>query len=252
MEKLKGKVSKMYNEFPFGDFSFKKKRYKLKPLLVNFLSRIKKGDMLFDVGCGSGVWIDLYKSKRIKKDRIVFIDLAQEPINKLKKAGFKAYCDDVLNLHLKEGVADFTICNGVIHHTPSPFRAFKELVRITKPGGFIYLSVYNKWSPYFYIVHKATYPFRYCYWNWNRNIGCWVYPLWWIIFKPLSYILIGEFLNETASKSLFMDQVMTPYAKLFSKTILKSYANRCKCEIEKFEYNYWYTSLSAIIQVNTN
>ena len=43
-------------------------------------------------------------------------------------------------------MADLVISNGVIMITPDARTSFNELVRITKPGGTLVVSVYNKQS----------------------------------------------------------------------------------------------------------
>ena len=146
-------------------------------------------------------------------------------------------------------MSDFTVCNGVIHHTNDPFKAFTELVRITKPGGYIYLNVYNIWNPYFYIVHRAMFPLRFFYWKINKKIIDFVYPLANIFFQPLAYLAMGKFLDEKTGKAFFMDQIITPRAHLFSKSMVKSYAKRTNSTVCEFEYNRYLLMLGAIIKV---
>ncbi len=47
--------------------------------------------------------------------------------------------------------ADLVFSNGVIHHTPDPRASFDELARITRPGGMLVLSVYNRHCWYYYV-----------------------------------------------------------------------------------------------------
>lgn len=240
----------LYEELGFGDFSYGKKREKFDSFLFNFLSRIKKSDNLFEIGCGCGYYFDTYLGFGISKDQITAVDIAPSNISELKKKGYKAVCDDVLNLQFDDKISDFTICSGVIHHTIDPAKAFSELVRITKKEGYIYLNVYNKWHPFFYIVHRLTYPIRYCYWNWTKKIIDIVYPLSKIFFQPIAYLTLGEFLDDRTGKIMFLDQVITPNAHLFSKSDLRLYAKKNNCEIEEFKYNRYFLMLAARIKVN--
>ena len=41
------------------------------------------------------------------------------------------------DLPLNNGIADVTICWGVLHHMNEPMKGLDELVRVTKPGGNI-------------------------------------------------------------------------------------------------------------------
>jgi ubiquinone/menaquinone biosynthesis C-methylase UbiE len=168
----------------------------------------------------------------------------------LRQKGFNAVIGDVLALPFGNNVSDLTVCIGVIHHTDDPFKAFSELARITKPGGYIYLNVYNKLNPYYYLVHRATFPIRYCYWNYSRKVVDIVYPISKLLFQPLAYVTLGKFLDDKTGKTMFMDQVITPRAHLFSKSMLDSYAHKCGCMVEKYMYNRYFLKLSAIIRAN--
>ncbi len=96
---------------------------------------------LFDIGCGTGYWLDVYVRKGITKENITGVDLAPSNVEDLQKKGFKAVCGNVLNLDLNDNVSDLTMCNGVIHHTNDPFKAFNELVKIKKPGRKIQIGI---------------------------------------------------------------------------------------------------------------
>ena len=240
----------MYDEYRFGHFSYGAKRDKYDSLLFKFISMVEKDKKLFDIGCGTGYWLDKYVKSGIPKKQITGIDFAPSNISELTKKGFNTLCGNVLELEIEDNVSDFTVCNGVIHHTTNPFKAFKELVRITKPGSYIYLNVYNKWNPYFYIVHRATYPLRYIYWNFSKKIIDYIFPLSKILYQPLAYLALGEFLDDKTGKAFFMDQIITPQAHLFSKPVLRSYASRCNCSIVEFKYNRYFLMLAAIIKVN--
>jgi SAM-dependent methyltransferase len=249
MDRITERTRELYNRFQYGHLSYGRKREKFDPLLMGFLSMIAPADTLFDIGCGSGFWMETYLRCGVSKPLITAVDLCPANVEDLKRRGFNALCDDVLDLSLEDNVADFTICNGVIHHTVDPFRAFSELVRITKPGGYLYLSVYNQWNPYFYLVHRAAYPIRSWYWNWDRRIADVVYPLWKIVLQVLSLLLLRELLDDNTAKTVFMDQVMTPRAHLFSKTRLKRYAARCGCQVQALEYIKHRLMLGAIMKM---
>lgn len=248
MDQITKDSKTLYNELKFGNFSYGQKREKFDPLLFHFLLMIKEEHKLFEIGCGNGYWLNTYIRLGIKKNQITAIDLAPSNIEKLKTEGFNAICDNGLDLKLDANIADFTICSGVLHHMSNPYQGFSELVRITKPGGYIYLNVYNKWHPFFYLVHKATFPIRYCYWNWNKKIFDIVYHLSKIIFQPFAYLALGEFLDDETGKTHFKDQILTPQVHLLSKSDIKKFAKKNNCSIEKFEYNRYGLMIAAIIK----
>ncbi|MBI3334997.1 MAG: class I SAM-dependent methyltransferase, partial [Candidatus Portnoybacteria bacterium] len=201
------------------------------------------------IGCGNGFYLDVYQKIGIPKNHIIGVDIAPRVIQRLKEKGFSAMCANILNLTLDDDVSDITIAQGVIHHTSDPFKAFGELVRITKPGGYIYLNVYNKWHPYFYLVHRATWPIRYMYYNWSKRIVNVMYPFVYLVLQPLAWAAFGEFLDAKTGRALFMDQVITPRAHLFSKSMLLSYAKKSNCTIQEFAYNRYYLMLATVIKV---
>lgn len=249
-DKVSNQARELYDNYTYGNFSYGKQRERYDPLLFDFLKKPNKDSTLYDIGCGTGFWMDAYINNNVSKDNIVAVDITPRNIMELRNRGFKALCGNVNHLPFSNNVSDFTICQGVIHHTANPFQAFKELVRITKHGGHIYLNVYNRWNPYFYIVHKATYPIRYLYWNISKKIIDIFYPVSKIIFQPIAYLLFGQFLDDKTGKTMFMDQIITPRAHLFSKSILMKYAERCNCEIQEFKYNRHHLMLAAILKVN--
>ena len=53
---------------------------------------------------------------------------------------------DVFDLKFKKDYFDFTISNGVLHHTKDARKAFNSLVEVTKPGGLIVIGLYHKYG----------------------------------------------------------------------------------------------------------
>lgn len=254
MSKSKDNISdqakELYDSHQYGNFCYGDKRNQYYPLLFDFMRKVSKGDTLFDIGCGNGYWLDTYLKHNLSKDKITALDITPSNITEIKKRGFNALCGDAMDLPFEDNVADFTVSNGVVHHTSDPFKTFHELVRITKPGGYIFISVYNCLNPYFYIVHRATYPIRYFYWNISKKIVDVIYPIAKIFIQPLAYLTMRQFWDDKTGKTMFMDQVMTPRAHLFSKSKLRKYAKDCNCEIQQFEYLQYYLMVAAIIRVN--
>jgi len=60
---------------------------------------------------------------------------------------------DNLQLPFRSGSADLVISNGVIHHTPDARASFMELARITRRGGSLVVSVYDR-SGWYYWVYR--------------------------------------------------------------------------------------------------
>lgn len=248
MDEITKKAKTMYDEYTFGDFCYNRDGFNAP--LINSLAKLDKKHIVFDVGCGTGYWLEKLLSFGVPIHNLTGIDLSPKNVENLTIRGFNAICGDVLNLPVENNISDFTICNGVIHHTSDPLKAFTELVRITKSGGHIYLMVYNKFNPYFYLVHRLTYPIRYLYWHSNKNIADYIFKISKPALQLIAYFVTGQFLNDKTAKTLFMDQIISPQAYLLSKSMLRSFARRCNCQIQLLKYIKCYLEIAAIMKVN--
>ena len=93
------------------------------------------------MGCGPGrIAIPLYELGK----KVVAVDLTREALIHLGR-----FCDipliraSALNLPVRDGVADLVVSTGVVHHTPDPRQGIAENCRIVKPGGRLYLRLFN-------------------------------------------------------------------------------------------------------------
>lgn len=59
-----------------------------------------------------------------------------------------ALLGSALDLPLRDGVLDVCFSSNVLEHVPSPWRMADEMVRVTRPGGVVYLSFTNWLSPW--------------------------------------------------------------------------------------------------------
>ena len=130
-----------YKEF---DEIFKKKLKK----------KIKKNFKIIDVGCGffGGFLPFIYKENY---KNLHACDINDNTIKNIKKKYkfiniSKGSC---LKLPYKKNSFDFVICYGVIHHTHNYSLALKELSRILKKNGTLFLGVYAFYGSLFeYLV----------------------------------------------------------------------------------------------------
>lgn len=229
-------VQAHYDGLSFGDFSYSDRRASFYPLFDEFVSMASPSSRLIDVGCGAGFWLDEFVRRGIREDQLLGIDLAPANVARARERGHRAEVGNVLEIAQPAGAFDLTFCAGVIHHTPDPSRALRELVRITKPGGRIYLAVYNKWHPYFWLVHKATAPLRWLHRRgWSRTIEA-AFLAWRIAVQPISYVAFRKPLDERTAYALWMDQVLTPYAFLYSRPDVVREAQAAGAEVVKMEY----------------
>jgi SAM-dependent methyltransferase len=229
-------VRKHYDGLSFGQFSYGDRRAGFYPLIDEFLSHASPASTVIDVGCGAGFWLDEFTRRGVPPAQLLGVDLAPDNVRRTRERGHRAEVGNVLELAQPDGAFDLTFCAGVIHHTPDPARALHELARITKPGGHIYLAVYNRWHPYFWVVHKATAPLRWLHWHgWQRASRA-AYRIWKIGVQPAGWVAFGRSLDEQTCYALWMDQVLTPYAHLYTGSGLRRLAARCGLEMEQRRY----------------
>ena len=104
-----------------------------------------KNKTVIDVGCGGGRYSNALKNLGAKK--VYGVDYGSDGL-KLAKKNYKKknlifMKQNVLNLTFAENKFDIVFCNGVLHHTSNIDKGIKELIRVCKPGGFIFLFLYG-------------------------------------------------------------------------------------------------------------
>ena len=125
-----------------ADFSDSNKIY-IENIISEFGDKLKNA---LDVGCGPGD-LPIMLGKRIKIARITAVDGSKEMIKfaeeNVKKYGLekqiKLEIGYVPGLKLKEHGYDIVISKDTLHHIPNPLVFWKEIYRLIKPGGAVYV-----------------------------------------------------------------------------------------------------------------
>ncbi len=94
---------------------------------------------VLDAGCGSGFKSILFSQVGAE---VYSIDITNEDLHKNRP--YKYFRQSVFDLGFKDNFFDYIYCDGVIHHTKNPEMALRELFRVLKQGGIIFLSVYRR------------------------------------------------------------------------------------------------------------
>ncbi len=103
-----------------------------------------------DAGCGGGRF--LVALARLGAQKVCGVDISDEAVKaanaRLASRGLSGVAHaeraSVLDIPYPDASFDYVVSSGVIHHTPDPKRGFDELVRVLKPGGKLFLSVYGR------------------------------------------------------------------------------------------------------------
>ncbi len=153
------KVQGFYNKTPFPDYDLS--RFNSKDELdvsaypfARVLDRsIPKDAKVIDVGTGTG---QLSAFLSLRKEYVLGIDFSDSSLNKAKSLKEKLKLDswhlkkvDILDANQIDSINekfDFVLCLGVLHHTGDSYQAFKNILRLLKPGGFIAVGLYNRFG----------------------------------------------------------------------------------------------------------
>jgi len=105
--------------------------------------------LVLDGGCGEG--LDLANVALDPRCEIVGVELSSGGVatSLARTRGLErahVVQGDLFHLPLADGVFDAAYSYGVVHHTPDPERAVREIARTLKPGGPLMLYVYEDFA----------------------------------------------------------------------------------------------------------
>ena len=159
LDKLTNDMSIFYNEVKFPNYNDLEDYGSLYDKGVNnlFTGRLDKElsftSKVLELGCGTGQ-MSLFLARGNRK--IYGVDISNGSLilgekfrrqHEINNAYFMKM--DVFDLKFKKNTFDFTVSNGVLHHTKDARLAFKCLVDVTKPGGLIAIGLYHKYGRFF-------------------------------------------------------------------------------------------------------
>lgn len=112
--------------------------------------QIPQDASVLEVGCGTGQMSNFLAWQ----GRTVFgVDLCLNSLKLGQRFSLTNMLDTVhfaqMNLFkpiFPEQSFDFVLSNGVLHHTHNPKAAFQSIARLVKPGGYLIVGLYNKYS----------------------------------------------------------------------------------------------------------
>jgi arsenite methyltransferase len=110
-------------------------------------AKIKKGDVVIDLGSGAGNDCFIARSETGETGKVIGIDFTPAMINKARanaeKLGFNnvEFCQgDIQQMPVTANVADIVVSNCVLNLIPNKHAAFKEIFRVLKAGGHFSIS----------------------------------------------------------------------------------------------------------------
>jgi len=155
--------------------------------ITKFSKKKLNGKVVLDLGCGPGRFTDIATDMGafvIALDYSSAIDAAK--LNLFNKQENILFIQgDALNLPIKKKL-DFCFSIGVLHHTPSPIKAIKQVHKALKKNGIFALRVYNKKSFYTYPAVKL---WRYIFFKLQPFFKFYPPLIYSYIFGTITFIL---------------------------------------------------------------
>lgn len=136
----------LWTIYNFNEYKKERLGRYLHRIKINNLAKYIKNKKIIDFGCGHGNFlISCYLNKAqyclgidYGKDSISY---ANQVVKKMKLDAnkIKFMIKSVYSSGQKSGSFDFAIQNGVFHHLKNEMKAYKEVHRVLKPGGYFWL-----------------------------------------------------------------------------------------------------------------
>jgi SAM-dependent methyltransferase len=110
-------------------------------------AKIKKGDIVIDLGSGAGNDAFIARAETGETGKVIGIDFTEAMINKARtnaeKLGFNNVefrYGDIEHMPVTANVADVIVSNCVLNLVPNKDAVIKEIYRVLKPGGHFSIS----------------------------------------------------------------------------------------------------------------
>jgi 2-polyprenyl-3-methyl-5-hydroxy-6-metoxy-1,4-benzoquinol methylase len=119
-----------------------------------------KDKLILDVGCGIGGFV---VQLGLRGAKVIGIEPSREYSiivqKRIGKYNLKDTCQCIRDsgelLPFLDDTFDYVICFSVLEHTNNPYSVIKEIIRVTKPNGIIFIRTENYfsfWEPHYRIL----------------------------------------------------------------------------------------------------
>jgi SAM-dependent methyltransferase len=191
--------------------------------------------LVLDVGCGACRVAHMVRDAG--KSRAIGVDISLQTLKSATSHNPDPLVNaDNMHLPIRNDVADLVISNGVIMVTPDARASFGELARVTRPGGTLVVSVYDRRS-WYYPVYRFGSPIVRALRDVIGDAG-----LKWTLF-PLCHVgvllLVAVAMRRPfwipleISWNLFHDQFTTPHRTFHTFEEVEGWAREAGLEVEE-------------------
>jgi len=101
------------------------------------------GRTLVDLGCGPGYYT---RALRARGATVIPVDNSADELGDDPPEG--ALLADATALPFEDASVDGVVCSNLLEHTPDAEAVIREIERVLRPGGWVYLSWTNWYSPH--------------------------------------------------------------------------------------------------------
>ena len=128
---------------------FKRLLSLLNPAYLQEADAFFEGKICLDAGCGSNANAT-YSMLQHGAETVYAFDLTDSIFETVPhylqefEGRYVLSVDSVLNMQFEDNFFDFVHCSGVLHHSSDLVAGLKELARVTRPGGTLYIMTYGK------------------------------------------------------------------------------------------------------------
>ena len=169
-----------------------------------------------DVGCGASAR-NVFFARRYWRLDAVAVDISRQSLERARERIAVPYVNaNILALPFRDETFDFAISTGVIHHTPAPRRALQELARVTKRGGGMFVSVYNRRSVYRPLYQYLGVILRSLNRGKLKPLLRWVVvPCYALAYTVIVWIAVKRYVSVPyrQAQADFADKFLTPYVE---------------------------------------
>lgn len=110
-------------------------------LILRRLSRFKKGRRILDIGCATGFLLDEAKGQGWE---VSGVELSRWCVDHMKKnLGINVFCGLLEDAKFKDSFFDVVVLKDTIEHLTNPKETLREIYRILRPDGLLYINTPN-------------------------------------------------------------------------------------------------------------
>jgi len=173
---------------------------------------------VLDVGCGASARNPIFVRTFWGREAVA-VDLSWRTLQQAQQRINTPFVNaNVLALPFRDGSFDFAMSTGVIHHTPDPRLALRELKRVVQAGGGMFVSVYNRRSVYHPVYHYLGGVFRALV-RWGLEpLVRWVFvPLYALFYAPIVWLAVKRIVRVPyrQAQADFDDKFLNPYVLFY-------------------------------------